>query len=175
MIDPAIGWFEIHQYDDKRSITVANITEQESFSRYPWPTQITYDRGSEFIGQDFQKMIKEDYGIKGKPITVRNPQANAICERVHQVIGNIIRKFELENNYLDEEDPWKGILSATAFAVRSTFHTTLQQTPGQLVFGSGMIFDVKHTANWEYIRQRKQTIINKSNVKEISKRIYHKY
>ena len=25
MIDPATGWFEIHQYDDKRAITVANI------------------------------------------------------------------------------------------------------------------------------------------------------
>ena len=58
MIDPATGWFEIHQYDDKRSITVANITEQEWFSRYPWPTQITFDRGSEFIGKDFQTMIK---------------------------------------------------------------------------------------------------------------------
>ena len=46
-------------------------------------------------------MIKEDYGIKAKPITVRNPQANAIVERIHQVIGNIIT-FELEDNYLDE-------------------------------------------------------------------------
>jgi transposase InsO family protein len=64
-------------------------------------------------------MIEEDYGVKAKPITVRNPQANAIVERVHQVIGSIIRTFELENNYLDDNDPSKGILSATAFAVRS--------------------------------------------------------
>ena len=64
---------------------------------------------------------------------MRNPEANAIVERIHQVIGNIIRTFKLENNYLDEENTWKGILSATAFAVRSTFHTTLQSTPGQLV------------------------------------------
>jgi hypothetical protein len=78
MIDPATGWLEIQQYNDKQSITVANIVEQEWFSRYPWPRQITFDRGSEFIGQDFQKMIKEDYAIKAKPITVRNPQANAI-------------------------------------------------------------------------------------------------
>ena len=175
MIDPATGWFEIHQYDDKRSITVANITEQEWFSRYPWPTQITFDRGSEFIGKDFQTMIKNDYGIKGKPITVRNPQANAIVERVHQVIGNIIRTFELEDNYLDEEDPWKGILSATAFAVRSTFHTTLQTTPGQLVFGRDMIFNIFHTANWEYIKQRKQKIINLNNARENSKCIPHVY
>jgi hypothetical protein len=67
MIDPATGWFEIQPYDDKKSITVANIIEQEWFSRYPWPTQVTFDRGSEFIGQDFQKMIKQDYGVVPKP------------------------------------------------------------------------------------------------------------
>jgi hypothetical protein len=50
------GWFEIHQYNDKRSITVANIVEQEWFSRYPRPTQVTYDRGSEFIGHEFRDM-----------------------------------------------------------------------------------------------------------------------
>jgi transposase InsO family protein/exonuclease VII small subunit len=175
MIDPATGWFEIHQYDDKRSMTVANIAEQEWFARYPWPTQVTFDRGSEFIGKDFQKMIKEDYAIKAKPITVRNPQANAIVERIHQVIGNMVRTFELENNYLDEDDPWKGILSATAFAIRSTYHTTLQHTPGQLVFGRDMIFNIKHAANWEYIKQRKQQIINQNNKRENAKRKKHTY
>jgi transposase InsO family protein len=149
---------------------------QSLFSRYPWPTQVTFDRGSEFIGQDFQKMIKEDYGVKAKPITVRNPQANAIVERVHQVIGNIIRTFELKNNYLDDNDPWKGILSATSlFAVRSTFHTTLQNTPGQLVFGPDMILNVKHEANREYIRARKQKIIIKNNKAKNAKRIPHTY
>ena len=61
--------------------------EWEWFSKYPWPTQIILDRGSEFIGQDFRKLIREDYGIKKKPITTRNPQANAIVERIHQVIA----------------------------------------------------------------------------------------
>ena len=56
--------------------------------------------------------------MRFKAITVRNPQANAIIERIHQVIGNIIRTLKLEDNYLDEYDPWKaGILSAMAFAV----------------------------------------------------------
>ena len=95
MIDPASGWFETHQYDDKRSITIDNIVEQEGFVRYLWPTQVTYDRGSEFIGQELQHRITHNYGIKGKLITVRNPQANAIVERIHQVIANIIWTFEL--------------------------------------------------------------------------------
>lgn len=175
MIDPATGWFEIHQYEDKRSITVANIVEQEWFSCYPWPTQVTFDRGSEFIGHDFGDMLTNDYGIKKKPITTRNPQANAIVERLHQVIANIIRTFELQSNYLDEENPWKGILSATAFAVRSTYHTTLQKTPGQLVFGRDMIFNIEHLANWEVIRARKQGLIQKNNAYENAKRIPHTY
>jgi transposase InsO family protein len=175
MIDSATGWFEICLYDDKKSITVANIVEQEWFCRYPWPTQITFDRGSEFIGEDFQTMIKDSYGIQKKPITVRNPQANAVVERIHQVIANMVRTFELENNYLDEEDPWKGILSAVAFAVRSTFHTTLRKTPGQLVYGRDMIFNVQHQADWKYIQDRKQRIINKNNKQENKKRIPHTY
>ena len=93
MNDPAPGWFVIHQYVDKRAVTIANVVEQQWFSWYPWPTQITYDRGNKFLGHKFHKMILHDYGIKGKPITVRNPQANAIVERIHQVIGNIIRTF----------------------------------------------------------------------------------
>ena len=107
MIDPATGWCEICEYDDKRSITVANIVETQWLCRYPWPTQVTVDRGSEFIGQEFKDMIKNDYGIKQKLITVRNPQANAIVERVHQVLGNMVRTFELEDHYVDAEDHWK--------------------------------------------------------------------
>jgi hypothetical protein len=94
-------------------------------------------------------------------------------ERAHQVIGNIIRTFELENNYLDDNDPWKGIPSATDFAVRSTFHTTLQKNPGQLVFGRDIILNVKHEADWEYIRALKQNNIIKNNKAENAKRIPH--
>ena len=38
-----------------------------------------------------------------------------------------------------------------------------------------MIFNVEHTANWEYIRQKKQALINKNNERENSKRIPHTY
>ena len=47
--------------------------EQTWLSRYPWPNIITYDKGSKFVGHDFQKTVKDDYGIKSKPTTVWNP------------------------------------------------------------------------------------------------------
>ena len=125
MIDPATGWLEIAQYDDKRAISVANIVEQEWLARYPKPDLCTIDRGSEFIGHKFKNdLMKKEYGIIVKKATTANPKANSILERVHKVIGNMIRTFNLQENYLDEDDPWKGILAATAFAVRSTYHTT---------------------------------------------------
>jgi len=64
MIDPATGWFEIAQYDDKKSVTVVNIVEQQWLTWYPHPMLITLDRGNEFIGQDFREMCENDYGIK---------------------------------------------------------------------------------------------------------------
>ena len=83
------------------------------------------------MNEEFKRMLMEDYGIKKKPITTRNPQANAIVERIHQVLGNMLRTFNLEEEE-EEEDPWKWILSAVTFAVRSTIHTTMKKTPGQL-------------------------------------------
>jgi hypothetical protein len=69
MSNPATGWSEIKQYDDKKSITVTNIVEQEWLMRYLGPSLITLDHGIKFIGQDFHDMCVNDYGIKRKVIS----------------------------------------------------------------------------------------------------------
>ena len=76
---------------------------------------------------------------------------------------------------MDEKDPWSGILAATMFALRATFHTTLQATPTQLVFGRDAILNVKHITDWEHIRQRKQDRINENNKRENKNRRNHQY
>ena len=48
---------------------------------------------------------------------MENPQANSILEIINQVVANLVRTFDLQSNYLDEDYPWSDILSATAFAV----------------------------------------------------------
>jgi hypothetical protein len=87
----------------------------------------------------------------------------------------MLRTFELEHKEFDEIDPWKGFLSAVTFAICSTYHTTLQASPGQLVFGRDMIMNTEYIANWHRIRSRKQRIINKSNRCENASRIRHEY
>jgi len=172
MIDPATGWFEMKEIPTKRADYIANLVEQTWLTRYPWPSQLVFDRGSEFMAE-FTKMVKEDYGVKTKPITARNPQANSIIERIHQTIGNIIRTFDIDE--VDDDDPWSGILAATMFAVRATYHTTTQATPMQLVFQRDAILNIPFHANWEHIKRRKQDRIHKNNEKENKKRTPHTY
>ena len=117
----------------------------------------------------------ENYGLKGKPSTEYNPQSNGIIERVHQVLGNSLRSFELTKRDLPDENTWEPFLSATAFAIRSTYHTTLQATPGQLVFGRDMILPLKFKADWAQIQLSKQKRIDESNQRENMKRIDHEY
>jgi hypothetical protein len=41
--------------------------------------------------------------------------------------------------------------------------------PVQLVFRRDMIWDIAHVADWQYIKQHKQMLINKNNTKENDK------
>jgi hypothetical protein len=105
-------------------------------------------------------MMVHDYGIKCKVISTQNPQANAVVECVHQTLANLIRSLELQTNpYLDEDDPWIGILAAVTFALHSTYHTTLHAMPGQLVFGRDMVLNVQHWADWTAIKAHKEQLI----------------
>ena len=88
-------------------------------------------------------MCVNDYRIKRKIISMQNPQANAIVKRTHQMLGNLIRSFKLQDNlYLDSDDLWSGILAAASFAMCSTYHATLHVMPGQLIFGRDMILNM---------------------------------
>jgi hypothetical protein len=57
---------------------------------------------------------------------------------------------------MDEKDPWGPFLVSAAYAIRSTFHTTLKATPGQLVFGRDMVLLIKFMADWGKIERQRQ-------------------
>ena len=112
MIDPATGWFDMTAIKTKSADEIANKIEQTWLTKYPWPSKIILDRGTEFM-KEVIPMLEQDYGITRRPITTHNPQANSILERAHQTIGNILRTFQLNNHELN--DAWDGILSAVIF------------------------------------------------------------
>ena len=175
MIDPVTNWFEVTAILDKSADTVMEEFNNTWLTRYPRPQYIGYDNGSEFKAQ-FKQMC-DNYGMKEKPSISYNPQSNGIIQRVHQVLGNALRTFELEEKeQLDTNDPWGHFLSAVAWAIRSTVHSTmLDATPGQLVFGRNMLLPIQIKTDWAQIRQRKQDMKNVNNRTENVKRIEHKY
>ena len=67
------------QIPNKTAAEIADITEKTWFTRYPLPQRIVFDRCTELMDKS-AKMCHNDYGLKRKPITTRNPHSNAIIE-----------------------------------------------------------------------------------------------
>ena len=85
-----------------------------------------------------------------------------MMEHVHQMLGNLIRSFKLQDNpYIDMDDPWLGILAAALFAMHSMYHTILCMTPGQLIFGRDVILNTQYLADQTAIKAHTQQIENK--------------
>jgi hypothetical protein len=136
------------------------------------------DRGSEFAAE-VRKMLNKEYyyPIKRKLITTQNPQANAVIERIHQVVHNMIRVQAISGKKdVKETYKLKGVLAAIRSAVLSVVHTTTRATPPtQLVFGYNALLNISFEADWQYMKERKQQGIVQNNRKENSKRIPHEY
>ena len=79
---------------DKSSDKIVKLVNKTWLSRYPRCLYMIYDNGSKFK-LHFEHLC-DSYGIKRKPTTVKNPQANAILERVHQVLGQMLCTSELD-------------------------------------------------------------------------------
>ncbi len=116
MIDPTSSWFEIvelptimqlmtkkvhgkertikEEIIDKSSGRISRLVNKIWLCRYPRFCYLIYNKGSEFI-LHFETLC-DSYSIKRKPTMIKNPQANAICERVHQVLGTMMRTSELD-------------------------------------------------------------------------------
>jgi hypothetical protein len=116
MIDPTSSWFKIVELPlvqrlktitvggreslapekifDKSSNCTARLVNKFWLSRYPRCQYLVYDNGSVFK-LNFEYLC-DSYGIKRKPTTIKNPQANAILERIHQVLGQMLRTTEID-------------------------------------------------------------------------------
>ena len=94
---------------------------------------------------------------------------------MHQVLNRIVAVAKDEINPQDLLFHDEGIVSACAFAMRATVHTTTQATPVQLVFHRDAIHNIGYEPDWKYIRDRKQKRILQNNSKENSRRVPYNY
>ena len=114
-------------------MTIANLVETVWLIRYPWPVEITYGRGGEFFNHGFKNsLIEYKYGIKTNPTSPGNTQENKIKKIIHQVLGNLVSTYNLQETYVDDADPWMVILTAPASTVRYTYHMTQGKNYGPI-------------------------------------------
>ena len=92
-------------------------------------------------------MLKE-FDIKALLTSVKNHQANALVERVHQVILNIIVTKDLYDKVFDHIDTWGETLAYIEWSIRDSYHHTIMATPGQAIFGRDMLFNLASVVDW---------------------------
>ena len=172
IIDSGLRWIELHEYSSKSSEDISFIFDREWLYRYPRPRMVVFDNGTEF-STEFHELL-QSYGIKAKATTVKNPQSNAIVERVHLTIGDSLRAMDLSSRPHDDTSN-HGILQSVAWALRTTYHTSLRTSPGQLAFGQDMVVPATYLANWRHIHERRNKNILYNNARENRNRIEHDY
>jgi hypothetical protein len=177
MINPASSWFEIVELllvswlatttvnskakvseeliFDKSSNQIARLVNKIWLCRYPQCHHLIYDNGSEFK-LHFETLCKS-YGIKRKPTTIKNPQANAICERIHQVLGTMMPTSEIDMAKSVEPADIDTFIDNAAWTIHSAYHSVLKASPGAAIFGRDMLFDVPFIADWKQIGEYRQS------------------
>ena len=84
-----------------------------------------------------------------------------------------MRNFNITQTYVNEDDPWLGIISAAAFTIFSTTNMLKCYSMGQLVFVRDIIPLINNKLDWELLRQQKQAQMKKDNIRANIKRDDH--
>ncbi len=147
MIDTVSNLVELVQINDKTSAHIAKKYAQVRLTQYPWPARCIHDNGGKFIGPAFQLLL-EGCRIKNVPTTSKNPQFNAICERIHQIVGNVLRTLlhgpPQQITGARTEDFIVKALAITMHTMQAGTHSTLGSSPGTLVFNRYMFLNIDH-------------------------------
>ena len=84
---------------------------------------------------------------------LKTPQANAVLERVHQVIMTMLRTAEIDMTTSVAPSDIATFLTNAAWAIHSTYHTVLKTSPGAAIFGRDMLFNIPYIAKIGDYRQ----------------------
>lgn len=174
---------EMIRIRDKTSKHVAEQFANVWLARYPRPNKCVHDNGGEFKGPEFQQLLSQ-VGTEDKPTTAKNPQSNAVCERMHQTVANVLRAMlfvDKEEDVLvadtmrQAEQLIENALATAMHVTRCAVTQSIGTTPGSLVFRRDMFIDLPVIADLVAIRERRQLLIDDNLRRQNLKRREHHY
>ena len=115
---------------DTKAVTIARSLLRHVFAHYSIPKEILTDQGRQFESQLFQELC-ELLQIHKIRTSSYHPQGNAINERSHATVNNLLRMFILEN----QETEWDELLPMIMLAINSNLQETINYTPYEAMFG----------------------------------------
>ena len=177
-IDTASNLVEIIRVDNKTCRHVTDKLRQCWLSRHPCPQRIVHDGGGEFVGHEFKELCRAFGDISDPQSTAKNPQSNAVCERMHQTAGNVLRVLLYSNppkNMTQAKDIMDDALATAMHAMRTVIATSLGSTPGALAFGRDMLLNVPLVADWMAITRAREQKVNENLRRENAKRRSYDY
>ena len=116
--------------------------------------------------------------ISAVPTTVKNPQSNAICERMHKTVGDMLRTMFRENpptSISSACDAIDAVLAAAQRSLRTVVHRTYGVSPGSIVFGRDMLLPIPILTDLELLHKRRQAVIDDNNRRSNSRRVFKDY
>jgi hypothetical protein len=107
----------------------------------------------------------EIFSIKDVCSSSKNPQSNAICEKMHQTVNNVLRTLVHTNppqNMTQVRVIIDNALATAMHAMQTTVATTLGSAPGTLAFARDMFLNVLLIADWQAITRTREHQFNEN-------------
>jgi transposase InsO family protein len=177
VIDPVTNIVELVRIDNKTSSHVAQKYANTWLSRYPWPEACIHDNGGEFSGLPFQQLLQQ-CAIRSRATTSRNPQANAICERMHQTVGNILRTLLHGEPVTAQTAPEivDNALATAMHALRTSVSRSLDyHSPGEIAFNRHMLLNIPILADLQALHSKRTTLVQRNLAVANRRRIRYDY
>ena len=175
-IDRVSGFPDGCRIDRKTAAHVAEKYKQVWLSHYPRPCFTGHDNGGEFQAE-FCELL-DDFAITDVPTTSRNPTGNAVCERLHLTVGNVLRVLirEQEPKTLKEAEMYMDSALATVFhAVRINVSETRGNSPGAIAFHRDMLHNIPVQVDLQRIQHLQQLKVDEDLLRANAKRYRHDY
>ena len=128
VMDRFTRWPEVVPIKDIEARTVARAYLQNWVARFGVPSQLTSDRGTQFVSELWASM-SELLGTSLNPTTAYHPQSNGLIERLHRTLKASLKARLTSPSWVDEL-PW------VMLGLRTTPKEDLNASPADLVYGS---------------------------------------